>query len=436
MENNVEDKLIGCILFEPESLYEIYDKVKPEMFSSLFCKRVYETALSLFDQGKKFDPTILANELATPESSPEVFEKRFGDLILDCVSSVLISSYAEQMIKTYKDREVKQVLKDITTTPTTIDDDLGNLITKLEEIQGDEVRHDKTAKEIWESEKNNYFDGNKDDDRVIKIGLDKLDDTITLERGDITVIGARPSVGKSALALQIAKNVCEQGYKVGYFNLEMRESQIMERFIASLSGISLKRIRKAKSFLNNEKDLYYTAGEKFTKYNLVVSTGSKTDFQIKAKSRHQHFDLIIVDYLQLVRSSKRCENRRVEVGEVSRSFKGLASELDVPIIVLSQLTRSSEYTVDREPTMNELKESGDVEQDASIILLMWNIDKNDKRYKGLKVDKNRQDELMTEILEFKGEFMSFVETDKTIEEVKAELKDFEPVESDEESPFN
>ena len=171
--------------------------------------------------------------------------------------------------------------------------------------------------------------------------------------------------------------------------------------------------------------------------NIVISSSARTDSDIKAESRHQNFDLIIIDYLQLIEYHERCESKRVEVGKISRSLKMLAQELNVPILALSQLSRKSEYTQDKEPSMSDLRESGDLEQDASTIILMWNLRDEEayKEFKGLKVDKNRQGKLLSEPLDFLGDKMTFVETKETLEEVKRMLNDKKPSSDSENNPF-
>ena len=142
--------------------------------------------------------------------------------------------------------------------------------------------------------------------------------------------------------------------------------------------------------------------------NLIVSAGSKTVSEIKNESRHQKFDVIVVDYLQLIKADRINANRAAEVGYISKSIKELAMELKVPVILLSQLNRVSERSETKEPTMADLRESGDIEQDASNIILLWKM-VDDGSLIGLKVDKNRQGGLMKEGLSFVGDTVSFTE---------------------------
>lgn len=433
---NIENGIIGCILVEPESLYKVYNKITPDMFTSDFCKRVYEKALSLYDKGIKFDATILANEMATPESGADVYLNQFSNMILDTPSSVLIDGYAEKLIAQYQARRLNLLVKELDTNPNKIKDTIGTLITKLEEIQSNEKEKSHTLAEIVKANRGNYFNGDKTK-ICYKTGLDNIDKYVSFVPGDVTIIGAKPKVGKSAFATQIARHIASQGKRVGYFNLEMVESQIYERLVASESEIDLKRLKNANNFLGDEQEKFDEANKKLENLNIDIFTGSFTDTEIKAKCRHQNFDVIIIDYLQLIRTSKRCNSRENEVSEVSRGIKALAMELKVPIIALSQLHRGSDYRPDKEPNMSDLRESGSIEQDASIVILMWNLSDNPdcRKYKGFKVDANRQGETMREVLEFKGENMKFYESKLTIDEAKNKLDEFVPITADSELPF-
>lgn len=189
--------------------------------------------------------------------------------------------------------------------------------------------------------------------------------------------------------------------------------QVYERLLSRKSRIGLNRIRRARSFLGDEKDRFDKANQELKKSTLFIRSGAVTVSQIRNECRHLDLDCIVIDYIQLLRSDIHYQSRANEVGAISKAIKALAMELNIPIIALSQLNRVSEMRQDKVPTMGELREAGDIEQDASIILLMWNI-VDDK--KGLKVEKNRQGILSTEVLRFDGDNMQFIETDESIKE--------------------
>ena len=247
------------------------------------------------------------------------------------------------------------------------------------------------------------------------IGFPKLDDLLGgLEGGDMIVIGARPGVGKSAFVTQITTALARSGKRVGFYNLEMQEKQVYERFVVAESGIGLTRLRRAVRFLGDEEERFRRANEVLEKEDrIIITTGSKAMSEIRNESRHMGYDVIIIDYLQLLRADKTYRgNRYAEVGAISRAIKALAMELNIPIIALSQLNRVSENREGKEPTMAELREAGDIEQDASVILLMWNMSKDSSR-KGIKIEKQRQGRTGKIVLRFNGDLMRFEETDET-----------------------
>ena len=264
---------------------------------------------------------------------------------------------------------------------------------------------------IAAEQKDNYFRDN--DENRIFVGFQRIDDLLGgLEGGDMIVIGARPGVGKSALVTQMTWAMAQAGKKVGFYNLEMQEKQVYERFVVSQSGIGLTRLRRAKHFLGDEKERFEKANAILEKQEkVVITTGSKAVSEIRAESRHMGYDVIIIDYLQLLKADKTYKgNRYAEVGAVSRAIKALAMELNIPVIALSQLNRASEHYETKEPSMSDLREAGDIEQDASVIMLMWNCDENDRSKKGFKVEKQRQGQTGKEVLYFDGNLMRFEES--------------------------
>ena len=334
-----------------------------------------------------------------------------AESLKECVSvtvtSAQIKSYAEAVRDDYKAAQVGKLLSGTRVTAAGVNEQIGQLLTELEALRDDKAAKAKTLAQIAAEYQNNYFCEHPD---VLKVGLPHLDDMIGgLEGGDIIVIGARPSVGKSALVTQITTNLAEQGKKIGFYNLEMSDKQMYERFVASQSGLGLTRIRRAVKFLGDEEKRFKKANDALAgRSNIVISTGAKTVSEIRAESRHMGFDVIVIDYLQLIRSDTFYRGNRVaEVGAISKAIKALAMELNIPIILLSQLNRASEGRETREPSMSELRESGDIEQDASVIILLWDMSEDDRSKKGCKVEKNRQGETGKMELRFDGDKMRF-----------------------------
>lgn len=178
--------------------------------------------------------------------------------------------------------------------------------------------------------------------------------------------------------------MAKKGLKIAYFNLEMSDKQVYERFISRLAEIGLTRIRRAKAFLGDEQEKFNQANEEMSDYQLWIASGTVSPREIKSECRHQSFDVIVVDYLQLLMPDNRYSGRNEEVASISRGLKSVARDLNTHVIALSQITRASESRDTKEPTMAELRESGAIEQDASNIIMLWNLSDNDKGAKGVK----------------------------------------------------
>ena len=237
-----------------------------------------------------------------------------------------------------------------------------------------------------------------------RFGLPLLDKTLGgMVGGRLYVLGARPAVGKSALALSAAISSCVDG-TVLICSYEMQASEIMGRIMSHLSGVSSQNIAHRLLTAQEHEQLtqyYIQASEmpiRFLKGSTSVDGVKAEALRLKKKD---NLKLIIIDYLQLMSSGRKAENRRIEVGQISRALKALSMELDVPVLALSQLNRVSEGN--KAPTMSEMRESGDIEQDADVIVLMYkprdDDDDEDLGYKVVRllVEKNRQGASQTKI---------------------------------------
>lgn len=413
--------VIGCALIDNDSMYKVYNKLKPEMFSTEFCQDAFAEMLAMYDRGENINIISLSQALENHKWDPEMIAADLKECVMIAPVSAIITSYADTVVKDWRARETKKLFQEVSLRPCDIDNSIAEVLTKLVEIQGSKTVHSKTMKQIVVENKGNYFNEHVGEG-LIKTGFYHTDDCLGgLEGGDITAIGARPGVGKSAIVTQMIGQMAEKDYNIGYYNLEMNESQVYERFVSRMSEIGLTRVRRAKTFLGGEQEAFEKANSKLSEYNITISTGAKSVSEIRAECRHQRYDVIVIDYLQLIKADRRFSNRASEVGDISKAIKALATELHVPIILLSQLNRASEARETKEPTMAELRESGDIEQDASNIILLWNLDE-DGVYKGWKIEKQRQGTHLKEVLKFDGDHMNFTERTETIEQIQARLR--------------
>ena len=405
-----EQNVIGSLLLDPESIGKIQG-LEPDMFASELYGRMYLEFLRGYENGYQVNAVVLTAKIS--EYPADVVQREIRTCLEKTLTSVEVGSYAEIVIREYRAAQLNRILQSVKPDPENVDEQTGELINDLESLLDGRESHSKTLAEITRENKDRYF---KDDAaQRMYIGFPKLDDLLGgLEGGDMIVIGARPGVGKSAFVTQVTTALARSGKRVGFYNLEMQEKQVYERFVVAESGIGLTRLRRAVRFLGDEEERFRRANEVLEKEDrIIITTGSKAMSEIRNESRHMGYDVIIIDYLQLLRADKTYRgNRYAEVGAISRAIKALAMELNIPIIALSQLNRVSEAREGKEPTMAELREAGDIEQDASVILLMWNMSKDSSR-KGIKIEKQRQGRTGKIVLRFNGDLMRFEETDET-----------------------
>ncbi len=413
MSDLAEKTVVGCLLMDNKELHQIYDLLKPDMFQDPVLKEIYREIVKLYDIGQPANLVTITQGVESETYTREYIAQVLRDCSLLPYTSTELKSYAESVVRDYKAETFRNILTRTQVTAAGVEYQIADTIQELEALKRSEKNKSKKLTAIVTEYQDQYFQERKEE--KLYTGFSKLDEiTGGLEGGDVIVIGARPGVGKSAFTSQIILEMAKAGKRIGFYNLEMSEKQVYERLLSNQSGIRLNRIRRAIQFLGDEKERFESANQMLGKMDILISSGTKSVSEIRNECRHQELDCIIIDYLQLVRADTRYQSRASEVGAISKAIKALAMELNVPIIALSQLNRTSEMRETKEPTMGELREAGDIEQDASIIILLWNLDNEDKTRKGLKVDKNRQGELEKIVYRFDGNEMRFQETEEEL----------------------
>lgn len=409
MSYESEKSVIGCILMDSSNIAKI-PNLKAGMFSERQLGILYYRAQGLYENMDPVNIVTLVTACKSEKFPEDQIMKRLKECIASVMTGVGVESFADSVISDYKCAITKKYFEESAPKifPITIDDVLRDVNEFSENLLQNEKTEDDSAEALVKKYEHQRFC--KRTKPRINTGFKTIDSYLGgMEGGDVIIIGARPSVGKSALATQIVSNVCEKGYKAGYYNLEMQTGQVYDRFMAQLSGIDMGHIRNAECYLNDEEAIFHAANEKFASYRLrIIDSKTRID-DIRMSARHMQYDLIVVDYMQLIDPGKRyAGNRASEVGEISREMKKLAMSLNVPIILLSQLNRDSEKLKIKEPSMAELRESGAIEQDASIIMLMWNAS-DDGKHKKIKIEKNRQGTRGVINLFFDGSRVTFEE---------------------------
>ena len=400
---NAERQIIGSLLLDQSRIEDMH-LINSEMFVNPILGQIF----SIYEHadGKEINALIVAPMIVSSVTPIHEANRILGDLVTEHDGGVSDKCTCEQIYNAYRVRKFKEFLDHTLVTPQNIDSTIDDMKSTLDGLTKKSEVKPRTLSELTGYSGEYFTDKNK---KQFKLGFDKIDRAIGgLDDGDVIIIAARPGVGKSAFSLQMIRKFGRDGYKVGYFNLEMAEKQIYERSIAAVSGIDMTRIRLATTFLNDEKEKFEKGNEVLRQEtNVTTFTGTQTINSIRAIQKQNEFQIIVIDYLQLIQSTSRRNNRASEVGDISRGLKAIATDFNIPVIALSQLNRASEMNKDKEPTMSELRESGDIEQDASVILMIWNPNQEDLTEKKIKVEKSRNGYTERETLYFDGKHMTF-----------------------------
>ena len=406
---DVEHGIIGCLLMD-NSVIDIAGPIYPAMFTDETLRKAYQIIKARADDGETTDMMVLGSMMA---NVPGILP-----LIADCVgmvsSAVQIKSYAEALRKEYRTRMTSDMIREFQSADGDIDDKIRALVRKLEKVEPG------SGSGLTNSEAVKAFKGKrftKDVKQGVNTGFFELDKILNgIDDGDVCIVAARPSVGKSAFSTAVALNMARDGHRVALFNLEMTNGQVYDRMISMLGGLPLSRVRRGVAFIGNEQQKFETANK--TLENLKGAISFHDDLykvsEMGAEMKNFKADVAVIDYAQLIRPESNYKgNRYAEVGAISHEIKRTASKLQIPVILLAQLNRASEMTKTKEPTMGELRESGDFEQDASQIILLWNTTE-DRDVKGVKVDKNRNGSVGKIEMHFNGDTMTFSSGDDEV----------------------
>ncbi len=219
-----------------------------------------------------------------------------------------------------------------------------------------------------------------------------------LQASDLIIVAARPSMGKTAFSLNLALNAAQAGHKVAFFSLEMSSEQLLTRLISMCAQVPMHKIRQPRYLTDEEWKAVYYGADKLGCDLYVDDTPALKTMDLRAKARRikarSGLDLIVVDYLQLMRPSRPLNSRELEISEISRTLKSLAKELDIPVIALSQLNRKLEERTDKRPMLSDLRESGAIEQDADVIMFLYRDDVYSRKKKTDEIEAAPQQRLL------------------------------------------
>jgi replicative DNA helicase len=380
--------VLGYIMRSHRAFEENIEKIKSGYFVDPRHQEIFELLVSLYNHGSTIDENMILMEMIDRNILAKAGGEEYIHTLTDDVIAVRDIEYHIKVLQEKYllrgifqiSQELNEQAKNSTTDVETLLDDAETKFSQLSNEQSmeefDDVREQMTQliTKITEI--------SKSDQSItgIDTGYDDLNNmTAGLQKGDLIIIGARPSMGKTAFALNLVENILKTKDlpTVAFFSLEMGTQSLLQRMLSSESGVKSEKIRTG-TLNNNEWALLNAAASTLAKTNLFIDdTPGITVNQLRTKarklSREKKLDAIFIDYLQLIHGSGRSESRQQEVSQISRSLKALARELEVPVVALSQLSRNLEQrgAADRRPMLSDLRESGSIEQDADVIMFLY-----------------------------------------------------------------
>jgi len=381
--SDAEKSVLGAILIDDDKLLGAAEIIKPDDFYHPQHATIFAAMLELFEKQSPIDVLTLTKQLKA--------KKKFVDvggsgIISEIVADTPTSAHSEEYAKIVKELSVRRKLialgSNLNDLAFSEDKELDLLLDNAEQqlygisesnVQKDFVHVSVLLEKAYEQAENLSSDPNSL--RGISSGFKDLDKLLGgFQNSDLVILAARPAVGKTAFALDIARHIATREHKkVGFFALEMAASQMIDRLLAQEVGISLWNLRMGKIKDAEFSRLADAMGQLSESGLFFDDTPGLPILEMRTKARklkmEQGLDLIIVDYLQLIQGRSK-ENRTQEVSEISRFLKQLARELDVPLIACSQLSRAVENRADRIPQLSDLRESGSIEQDADIVMFL------------------------------------------------------------------
>ncbi|MBM3248645.1 MAG: replicative DNA helicase [Candidatus Omnitrophica bacterium] len=383
---NIEAEIavLGSMLLEEDAIPLVLELVDGSCFYKDSNRKIFEAIMSLYDAHKVVDLITLTDELKKKDMLDDIGGATYLTSLVDNVPTAANVQYYAKIVKE------RSILRSLITNATQIvkegfesKDNVDQLLDRAERLIFEISDH--RAESGYAPIKDIIKDSIETIDKLyqrkahvtgLPTGFVDLDiKTAGLQASDLIVVAGRPSMGKSALAVSIAEHVgVIEKIPVAFFSLEMSKEQLVQRMLCSHARVDAHKVRSGYLSPSDWPRLTAAAGKLSEAPIYIDDTPAISALELRAKARrlksHHDIKMCVVDYLQLMRGSNSIENRQQEISEISRSIKALARELDVPIIAISQLSRAVETRQDHRPQLSDLRESGAIEQDADLVILL------------------------------------------------------------------
>ena len=423
-----EQSVLGAVIADPARITDVLEYLKPESFYGSYNREIFSVLMRMFLASEKIDVVTLLDKVLSEGIFPtESDAKMYLVSLVEMVPSTSnVADYARIVQEKYYLRSLAETSRKILDTIREGTGDAKSIMDRAEQDifdirkgreTGGLTRIDEVIIETYD--RLQKLSGDDKSEYVgTPSGFGALDTILTgLNKSDLILVAARPGMGKTSFALNIANHVAvKEKKRVAFFSLEMTKEQLASRMLSTEGEVGGTKLRTGK-LTEDEWVRLIEAGDILSKTQIYFDdTPGITVPEMKAKLRRlKDVDLVIIDYLQLMSGAKRIDNRVQEISEITRNLKIMAKEINVPVITLSQLSRASEQRTEHRPVLSDLRDSGSIEQDADIVLFLYRPDyyntddapSDDKNSGECIVAKNRHGEARTVQLHWQGEFMRF-----------------------------
>jgi len=413
--------VLGSILIDKDAIVAVAEFLRPEHFYDQNNGLIYQSLLDLYEQRKPIDIVTLKDELKKRKLLTKIGGSAYlANLVNQVPTAAHVEEYGRIVRDNYTKRELISAAAKITETAFDEGQEATAVLDKAEQaIFSLSQRHLKQVflpvKEVLAESFDRLDELHKTAGglRGVPTGFKDLDDTLAgMQNSNLLILAARPGLGKTAFALGIAQHAAvKEKLPVGFFSLEMSKEELVDRLLVSQADIDAWRLKTGRLGEEDFSRLSEAMGELAEAPLFIDDTPAMTILEMRTKARRlmaEHgLRLLVVDYLQLMRSVRQLENRVQEVSEISMGLKNLARELKIPLLAVSQLSREVEKRGRKRPQLADLRESGSIEQDADVVMFLWREDEEDLENVELEIAKHRNGPLRRLRFRFRGDRIRF-----------------------------
>ncbi len=422
-----EMSVLGSLMLDSKAINIIIDQLNPEDFYHQKHQTIYQAMTELYNRTEPIDVLSISTRLKEKKLLNDIGDNSYLTELVNCVPTASnVKHYADIVRKKAVLRNLIESSEQISQLGYNEKEDIDEVLDEAEQkifkiarysVKQKFLNIKQALEEAWE--RFDRLHKSKGELRGIPTGFPELDNLIAgFQKSDLIILASRPSMGKTSLALDMARNIaCRHNIPVGIFSLEMAGQQLVDRLIAAEAHVDSWKLRTGRLSTDDEFSRIRDALDTLSKAPIFIDDESSNNIlQMRAKARRLQAEhglgLLIVDYIQLMVPRQRFESAVAQMTEISRSLKGLARELEVPVLAISQLSRAVESRQDKRPKLHDLRDSGSIEQDADLVAFIYREDRYNesserKNIAELLIEKHRNGPLGKIELYFNPEKVSF-----------------------------